>query len=150
MRAVSRTTVICVLLVLAGCKLAFPQVTSATVERYQSGGTLQAVPLNSDQIHALSDWFSQHGSGWSSTVATYVPTLIVRAKHANGDISEINVLSGMVVVNNHSGQFQQHFSQTDLAAIRSILEDPLMANPALKFAPSGRWDAPSARPLAPR
>ena len=24
-----------------------------------------------------------------------------------------------------------------------------MANPALKFAPSGRWDAPSARPLAP-
>jgi hypothetical protein len=26
----------------------------------------------------------------------------------------------------------------------------MRANPALKFAPSGRWDAPSARPLAPR
>ena len=25
-----------------------------------------------------------------------------------------------------------------------------LSNPALKFAPSGRWDAPSARPLAPR
>ena len=24
------------------------------------------------------------------------------------------------------------------------------ANPTLKFAPSGRWDAPSARPLAAR
>jgi hypothetical protein len=24
------------------------------------------------------------------------------------------------------------------------------ANPALKFAPFGRWDAPSARPLAAR
>jgi hypothetical protein len=24
------------------------------------------------------------------------------------------------------------------------------SNPALKFAPFGRWDAPSARPLAPR
>jgi len=24
------------------------------------------------------------------------------------------------------------------------------SNPALKFAPSGRWDAPSARPLAAR
>ncbi len=26
----------------------------------------------------------------------------------------------------------------------------LMSNPALKFAPSGRWDAPTARPLAAR
>jgi hypothetical protein len=26
----------------------------------------------------------------------------------------------------------------------------MMSNPTLKFAPSGRWDAPSARPLALR
>lgn len=28
--------------------------------------------------------------------------------------------------------------------------DMTLPNPALKFAPSGRWDAPSARPLALR
>jgi hypothetical protein len=26
----------------------------------------------------------------------------------------------------------------------------MTSNPTLKLAPSGRWDAPSARPLAPR
>ena len=31
-----------------------------------------------------------------------------------------------------------------------MLAGNLSPNPALKFAPSGRWDAPSARPLAPR
>ena len=28
--------------------------------------------------------------------------------------------------------------------------ESMKSNPALKFAPSGRWDAPAARPLAPR
>ncbi len=30
------------------------------------------------------------------------------------------------------------------------MSDAKAANPALKFAPFGRWDAPSARPLAAR
>jgi hypothetical protein len=30
-----------------------------------------------------------------------------------------------------------------------VMEQP-WSNPTLKFAPSGRWDAPSARPLALR
>ena len=40
---------------------------------------------------------------------------------------------------------------------RSLMENPVSLvsersrpNPTLKFAPSGRWDAPSARPLAAR
>jgi len=34
----------------------------------------------------------------------------------------------------------------DRRLFKGLVED-LRANPALKFAPSGRWDAPSARPL---
>jgi hypothetical protein len=106
---------------LAGCKLTLPQVTSATVERYQSGEPLQQIPLSSNQLSALSGWFSQHDSGWSSSVVSYVPTLIVRAKHNDGDVSVINVLSRMVVIYNRSGQYEKQISQTDLATLRSIL-----------------------------
>lgn len=35
-------------------------------------------------------------------------------------------------------------------SVEDILINHSAANNALKFAPSGRWDAPSARPLAPR
>lgn len=111
----------CVLLVLAGCKFTLPEVASATVERYQSGSTLQSRSLNSSQIHALSRWFSKHETGWSSSVVSYVPTIEVRVKHSNGDVSVVNILSGIVVVYNSSGQYEQRFSQTDLAEILSIL-----------------------------
>ena len=33
---------------------------------------------------------------------------------------------------------------------RSIVCGNIVPNPTLKFAPCGRWDAPSARPLAAR
>lgn len=119
---IARFIAIATLLILAGCKLTLPQVTSATIERYQSGQAMQPTELNNNQIQALSGWFSSHNSGWSSNVASYVPTLIVRAKHSNGDTSVINVLPSMVVVYNRTGQYVQQFSQSDLAAIHSIVE----------------------------
>ena len=107
---------------LAGCKFSLPQVSSATVEQYQTGRPLQAKELSPKQVRALTDWFSQHDSGWSSSVVSYVPTLLIRAKHTDGDTSVINIMSGMVVVYNRSGQYQQQFSQSELSAIHSIVE----------------------------
>jgi hypothetical protein len=109
------------LLVLTGCKFTLPQVTSATVEPYQSSGALVPSKLNGNQLKKLTEWFSQHDSGWSSSVASYVPILVVRANHSDGDVSVINVLSDSVVVNNRSGQYTRQFSQSDLVIMRSIL-----------------------------
>jgi hypothetical protein len=109
-------------LFLAGCKFSLPQVSSATIEQYQTGRPLQAKELTPNQVRALSDWFSQHSSGWSSSVASYVPTLLVHAKHTDGDTSVINIMSNMVVVYNRSGQYQQQFTPSALAEIRRIVE----------------------------
>lgn len=108
-------------LFLAGCKFTLPQVSSAAIEQYSTGQTLHAKELNPNQVHALSNWFSQHSSGWSSSVASYAPSLLVRAKHADGNVSVINIMSNMVVVYNRSGQYQQQFTQNELAVIRRIL-----------------------------
>lgn len=109
-------------LLLSGCKFALPQVSSAVVEQYQAGRTPQARELTPNQVRALSAWFYQHNSGWSSSVVSYAPKLVVRAKHTDGDTSVINIMSGMVVVYNRSGQYQQQFSQNELTAIQRIME----------------------------
>ena len=53
---------------------------------------------------------------------SYVPTLLIRAKHTDGDTSVINIMSNMVVVNNRSGQYQQQFTPSELAEMRRIVE----------------------------
>jgi hypothetical protein len=118
----NRVIAICILLTLAACKFTLPPVTSATVERYQSGSRLQSAELNSEQIKTLSAWFAQHNSGWTQSVVSYVPKLEVRAMHSNGDTSIINLISTIVVVYNKSGQYQQSFLQSEVAELRAILE----------------------------
>lgn len=109
-------------LFLAGCKFTLPQVSSATLEQYGTGYPLQEKVLTPNQVRTLSAWFSQHGSGWSSSVVSYVPTLLIRAKHTDGDTSVINIMSNMVVVYNRSGQYQQQFTPSELAEMRRIVE----------------------------
>lgn len=111
-------------LALAGCQFSLPPVVSATVERYQTGGLQRSTELNDGQMQALSTWFTQHGSGWSSSVASYVPNLLIRARHTNGDTSVINIMSGLVVIYNLSGQYEQRFPQSEMAAIQRVLEAP--------------------------
>lgn len=109
-------------LFLTGCKFTLPQVSSATLEQYGMGHPLQAKELTPNQVRALSAWFSQHSSGWSSSVVSYVPTLLIRAKHTDGDTSVINIMSNMVVVYNRSGQYQQQLTPSELAGKRRIVE----------------------------
>jgi hypothetical protein len=120
----ARTFAICIFIVLSGCTFTLPPVTTASVERHQNGQPLQAFELKATQIQTLSGWFTQHTSGWSSSVVSYVPALVVRAKHANGEVSVINVLSKSVVIYNSTVQYEQQFKETDLTALRSILVAP--------------------------
>lgn len=109
-------------LFLTGCKFTLPQVSSASLEQYGTGLSLQVKELTPNQVRALSAWFTQHDSGWSSSVVSYVPNLLIRAKHTDGDASVINIMSDRVVVYNRSGQYQQQFTPGELAEMRRIVE----------------------------
>lgn len=125
MRAsITRTLALCAFLTLflTGCELTLQQVSSATLEHYEKGLALQAKELSQNQVRALSDWFSQHGSGWSLSVVSYVPALLVRAKHTDGETSTINIMTNLVVVNNRGRQYQQLFTPSELAEMRRIVE----------------------------
>lgn len=106
-------------LFLGGCKFTMPHVSSARVEQHE-GRVLRARELDYDQVRELSAWFSRHASGWSSSVASYAPTLVVRAKHSD-DTSVVNIMPGRVVVYSRHGQYEQKFSQDELGALREIL-----------------------------
>jgi hypothetical protein len=110
------------LLLLAACNFTLPPISSAVMEHHSSGSPIYKVELNQSQANALSGWFSQHSSGWSSSVVSYVPALVVRVKHSNGDISAVNIFGNYVVVYNSSGQFTQQFAESDLSGLRRILE----------------------------
>jgi hypothetical protein len=47
--------------------------------------------------------------------------LVVRARHVDGEASVINIMAGIVVVSYRSSQYQQQFSQDELAALPHIL-----------------------------
>lgn len=117
----ARLLSVAALVLLAACNFSLPTVASAVVEHHSSNNPVSKVELNQSQINLLSGWFAKHPSGWSSSVASYVPTLVVRAKHSNGEVSVVNILGNLVVVYNSTGQFTQQFPEQDLATLRSIL-----------------------------
>ncbi len=111
-------------LVLSACKFVLPATISATTESLDPKGIPYPVELTKDQISALTSWFSLHQSGWTPSPASYVPGLQVHVKHTNGDVTNINILQNVIVVNNSNGQYVYHPPADDLSALRSILRKP--------------------------
>lgn len=109
------------LLSLAACKFMLPLPVSATLSQYKSGSYSQPVELSSKQLGALSEWFSQHKSGWKPSLVTYVPCTIIRIRHNNSDTTVVNIRGNHLVVYNQEGQYTQQFSQEDIDALFSIL-----------------------------
>ena len=106
---------------LAGCKFSLPDVTSATVTRYVSGNPGPQTELTPSQRAAIATWFKEHKSGWSSSFASYVPQLEVRATHENGTQSVINVIDSKVVVKGAFGQYERNSGKPALAALRAAI-----------------------------
>ncbi len=117
----SLAIVLASVLFVSACRLELPSAISATVESYGASTPAPQSELTPDQLKALSRWFARHQTGWTSSPASYVPTLVVRVKHADGETSVINVLSAMVVVNNRDGQQIQNLPSDELIALRRIL-----------------------------
>ncbi len=115
---------VAIALLLSACKFVLPATISATAATQDSKGTPYTAKLTKDQINALENWFSLHQSDWTSSPASYVPGTQIQARHANGDVTYINILQGIIVVNNSNGQYVLHPSADDLSALRFILHRP--------------------------
>lgn len=103
---------------LTACRLELVPPTSGSVEVKNSSFGVQQTVLSGNQLSAVSKWFSQRATGWSSSSASYVPNLVIRVNHSDGDTSVINVLAPLVVVYNKHGQYVQQFSSEAIDALR--------------------------------
>ncbi|WP_374340020.1 hypothetical protein [Methyloversatilis sp.] len=108
---------------LCGCDFNLPPAVSANIEHHQSEKTT-SVELSAAQLQQLISWFSSHRSGWSSSHASYAPVSLVRVRHANGDVSVVNIMKSMIVVYNQSGQYTQNFSGEEINALRRAVGLP--------------------------
>ena len=120
----SRSIVLGAVLILSitGCKHTLPPVISATVQQNSRGNIHPDVTLNHNQVQKLSAWFSQHDAGWSSSVISYAPYLLIRAKHKNEDTSSINIMPNIIVIYNKHGQFSLNLKPGELTELKGILE----------------------------
>ncbi len=108
-------------LISAGCTLKFPAAVSGTAQPHGSLNPLSTSQLSSAQLEGVSSWFSQHSSGWSHSVASYVPVFEVTLTLANGKTAYVNVMQTQVVVNYEKSQYVQSFPKSELESLGRLL-----------------------------
>lgn len=110
-----------VAVLLVACKVDVPEISAATVTRYSAGAPGASTPLTAEQRTALSTWFKQHRSGWSSSHTTYAPALEADLTHENGAVSVVNILASKIVVSGSFGQYERKCNKKDIATLRTML-----------------------------
>lgn len=108
---------------LSACTLEMPGSIGATAEQHTNGAPIKTWTLTETQATTLTNWFKQYPTGWSPSYASYVPRLLVRLRHPNGEESSVNVLSpGLVVVASTDGrQFSQSFEAKTVEQLVAII-----------------------------
>ena len=104
-----------------------PNVATAkrgSVETFQDGRMISSRPLVEKEAQAVTAWFKTNGSGWSRTMASPAPTLMIRVKHSNFEITVINVSGTTVVVTPASGQFRKDLTPAEAAQLRELAGEP--------------------------
>ena len=69
-----------------------------------------AISQDSEQYKTLSAWLRTHQDGWQSSVATYVPSVVV-----TGDGFNLNFLHSAAILNYAGSQFTHQVSPRDYA-----------------------------------
>ena len=112
-------------LLLAGCKVALPQIASATVTRYAAGVAGPAREIGPGQRAAVAAWFEARPTGWRVSSGTYSPTLELRLVHPDQSASLIHLAGSRVIVTGPFGQFERRTSAAAMAQLRrSMQPDP--------------------------
>ena len=105
-------------LLLAGCKVALPEITSATVTRYSAGVAGPAHEIGPAQRAAMAAWFEARPAGWRVSTGTYSPTLEVRLVHPDQSASLIHIAGSRVIVTGPFGQYERRTSAAAMAQLR--------------------------------
>ena len=69
-----------------------------------------SISEDSAQYKALSSWLSEHQGGWQSSLASYVPSVVVTGKGFN-----LNFINSAAVLNYAGNQFTHQVSPSDYA-----------------------------------
>ena len=118
-----RRLILCALVcgAFSGCNLDVPSVESASYAAYESGVPDRPTPLSSAQIHQFSAWLSSHRWGWSQSVVSHAPTLLVQLKHANGDSSTVNIRPAKLIVYGSFGQYEKSLTEAEYVNIIRLI-----------------------------
>ena len=111
---------------LSACQATVPAIQTAEVQVHNKTQNLENYPLSSEQVSELNAWLQARRNGWSTSVASYAPKLIVRAKHSDGTESVVNVLDASVVVYSTSPtltkQVTRSLTTAEQQALQGILQ----------------------------
>lgn len=114
------TLTVAAALILAGCTLELPAAVSGTAQPHGSLNP-SSISLSSAQLEGVSSWFSQHSSGWSHSVASYVPVYEVTLTLANGKTAYVNIMQTQVVVTYEKSQYVHAFPKSELERLGRLL-----------------------------
>ena len=107
-------------LLLAACSPNVPTAKRGSVETYQNGSMVSSRALVEPQARAVTAWFKSNSSGWSRTVESEPPALMIRVQHSNRETTLINLSGTTVVVTNSSGQFKKVLTPAGAAELRAL------------------------------
>ena len=99
---------------LFGCKqdidFVFPDFEELNLEIYGTGAPVkeQKIVPGTEKHNKLKEWVVNNKSGWASSMATYVPNVLV-----SGSGFSLNFRSKKVILNYKGGQFTKTSSQTE-------------------------------------
>lgn len=97
---------------LAACHvdLALPETESLRLQVYQQGSPVAECKLapGTPNFQKLASWLSNNRTGWTSTLASYVPGVYI-----TGSNFSINFLRTFVIVNSPEGQYSHSVSPSE-------------------------------------
>lgn len=107
---------------LAGCDFDLANIASAKAEWHENGESTKPVELDTEAIELLVNWFRQRRSGWSTSIVSYVPAVLIRVEHIDGSRSVVNVLGNLLVVYGPNGQTARPISAVERQQLLALLQ----------------------------
>lgn len=118
-RAVGSYVLLCA--ALAACNVEIPALQSATYIEYVKGSPSTPVVLSAAQVQRLSTWLASHRSGWSRSIVSYVPKVLIQMRHVDGTVSSLSVFSRKAIADGSFGSYERELTESEGLEIIGLL-----------------------------
>jgi hypothetical protein len=81
------------------------------------------------EARAVTAWLKSNDSGWSRSLGSEAPALLIRVQHSNRETTLINLAGTTVTVTNSSGQFKKELTPAEAARLRELAGEPAVTRP---------------------